>query len=123
MATKKPNPKTLVARFLFEAMSNLPPVDTGVAGAVIGVSSGEFVGAKSPHGPRIKVVLGTKITAEGLADAATVTITEPPRVIGTLPGKVKKQPISFVSLNRAVLLRYWRNEVSTRQMLDGLERL
>lgn len=83
----KPSPKKVVARFLLEAMSNLPPVDTGVSGAVIWVSSGEFVGAKSPHGPRIKVVPGAKITKEGLVDAASVTITDPPRVIGTLPGK------------------------------------
>jgi hypothetical protein len=48
---------------------------------------------------------------------------EPPRVIGTLPGKVKKQAISFVNLNREILLQYWRNEVSTRQMLDPLVRL
>lgn len=128
MATKKtaqrgPNPKKIVARFMLEAMSNLPPDDTGVTGAVIWVSSGEFVGAKSQHGPRVKVIVGAKLTREGLADAASVTITNPPRVIGTLPGKVKKQAIEFVNLNRAILLQYWRNEVSTRQMLEGLERL
>lgn len=128
MAAKKTaqdevTPKKLVARFMLEAMSNLPPDDTGVAGAVIWVSSGEFAGAKSQHGPRIKVIPGTKITKEGLMDAASVTITEPPRVVGTLPGKLKTQAIRFVNLNREVLLRYWRNEISTRQMLDGLTRI
>jgi hypothetical protein len=119
----KPNPKKIVARFLLEAMSNLPPVDTGVADAVIWVSSGEFVGTKSQHGPRVKIIPGTKITKEGLSDAASVTITKPPRVIGTLPGKLKKQVIDFVNLNRVILLQYWRNEISTRQMLDGLVKL
>ena len=60
---------------------------------------------------------------EGLRQAASVTITEPPRVIGALPGKLKKPVIEFVTLNRAILLQYWRNEISTRQMLEGLVRV
>jgi hypothetical protein len=123
MATKKSDPKKVVARFMLEAMSNLRTRATGVDDATVWVSSGEFAGAQSQHGPRIKVLLGTKITTEGMAEAASVTITVPPKVIGTLPGKIRKQSIAFVNLNREILLQYWRNEVDTQEMLEGLERI
>lgn len=108
---------------MLEAMSNLPPKDTGVAGVVIWVSSGEFAGTESQHGPRIKVMPGTKVTREGLQEAVLVTITNPPKVIGTLPAKLKKQVVEFVTVNREILLRYWNNDVSTREMLEGLTRV
>jgi hypothetical protein len=118
-----PDPKKVAARFMLEAMSNLPPKDTGVAGVVICVSSGEFAGTESQHGPRVKVMPGTKVTREGLEDAVSVTITTPPRVIGTLPGKVRKEVVEFVNVNREILLRYWNNDASTREMLEGLTRV
>ena len=117
------NPEKIVARFMLEVMSNLRTRTTGVEDATVWVSAGEFAGAQTQYGPRIKVILGTKITTEGLAEAASVTITVPPKVIGTLPGKLKKQSIAFVNLNREILLQYWGNEVSTREMLDGLTRI
>jgi len=128
MATKKTmqggaTPEKVVARFMLEAMSNLRTRATGVEDATVWVSAGEFAGAQTQYGPRIKVILGTKITKEGLEDATSVTITVPPKVIGTLPVKLKKQAIDFVNLNREILLQYWRNEVSTREMLDGLTRI
>jgi len=126
MVTKKiaqSGPKKIVARFMLEAMSNLRTRATGVDDATVWVSAGEFAGAQSQYGPRVKVMPGTKITKEGLIEAASVTITVPPKVIGTLPGELKKQVIDFVNLNREILLQYWRNEVSTREMLDGLTRI
>jgi hypothetical protein len=125
MASKKPDAmsRRVVARFKLEAMSNLPPEDTGVTGAVIWVSSGEFAGTAIQHGPRVKVIRGTKITPEGLEDSVSVTLTNPPQVIGTLPGRLKRQVVAFVDANRDILLRYWRSEISTRVMLEGLTRL
>ena len=104
------------------AMANLPARDTGVDGAVIWVAEGEFGGADSQHGPRVRVVPGTKITSEGLGDAVSITLTEPPRVLGTLPGRVRKLALEFVRKNREVLRRYWNNDLSTREMLDALVR-
>jgi hypothetical protein len=104
--------------FLF---SNLRPTGTGVDGAVIWVSAGEFEGAK--HGPRIKVVLGEKLTTEGLREAASVRLTDPPQVMGILPVKIKKKVLHFVNRNQDVLLRYWNTELSTREMLDLIERV
>ncbi len=117
-----PLPSTNVAaRFLKEAMSNLRSRTTGVDGAIIWVSAGEFAGAELQHGPRIKVVLGEKITGEGLADAVSVTLGVPPKVLGELPGKVAKRVVAFINKNRDVLLRHWNGEIDTKEMLDLLE--
>lgn len=115
------NPRNVVARFNMWAMSNLSPHDTGVKGCLIWCSIGEFEGKAIKHGPRIKVMLGQKITSEGLADAVSVTLDPVPRVIGALSGRVKKQVLQFVELNRETLLQYWNGQLTTRQMLDGLQ--
>src|ERR1700744_5708992 len=121
--TMSTEPKEVVARFMLEAMSNLRTRSTGVDDATIWVSAGGFAGAQMQHGPRIKVIPGTKITKEGLLEAASVTITDPPKVIGDLPGKLKKQAIAFVTLNSEILLQYWRNEIDTQDLLEGLTRV
>lgn len=113
--------KKVAERFLLEAMSNLTEEDTGIEGVVIWVSAGEFGGVDLQHVPRVKVVLGTKIRSEGLDKAVTCTLTDPPRVLGALPGKSQKQVLAFLRKNRPVLRRYWNNEVSTREMLDLVE--
>ena len=128
MVTKKiaqsgPSPKKIVARFMLEAMSNLRTRATGVEDATVWVSAGEFAGAQSQLGPRIKVIPGTKITKDGLVEAASVTLTVPPKVLGELQGRLKKQVIDFVNLNREILLKYWRNEIDTQEMLEGLTRI
>jgi hypothetical protein len=115
--------RRIVARFLLEAMSNLPPQDTGVEGAIIWVSVGEFSGADLQHGPRVKVVPGNKITTENLQDAASVTITDPPRVLGTISGKIRRKVVAFVNQNRDTLLRYWNGELSTREMVGLIQRV
>jgi hypothetical protein len=115
--------KRVVARFQLEAMSNLRPDDTGVLGAIIWVSAGEFAGADAQHGPRIKVMQGSKRTTEGLRDAISVQLTDPPEVLGVLPGKLKKQVIAFVNANREVLLRYWAFEIGTPEMVRLLQRV
>ena len=63
---------------------------------MIWISSGEFAGADIQHGPRIKIVMGDKITSEGLGDAVSVKLTDPPEVVGELPGKIMRQVIKFV---------------------------
>ena len=113
----------MAARFLKEAMSNLRPDETGVEGAVVWVSAGEFAGSEGQRGPRVKVVPGTNITSDGLGTAVSITIADPPRELGLLPAKIRNQALRFVAMNREMLLRYWRNEISTREMLDGLTKL
>jgi len=104
-------------------VSNLRPTTTGVRGTVIWVSAGEFYEQHIQRGPRITVMTGTRITPEGLPDAASVTLTDPPRVIGDLPVKLRKQVVQFVKVNKGILIQYWRNEVSTREMIEGLTRI
>ena len=103
--------------FLF---SNLGPSTTGIEGVVLWVSAGEF-DFTSKDGPRIKVVLGDKLTSEGLQDAVSVKLSTLPLVLGELPGKVRRQVLAFVSLNLDTLLDYWNNEISTCELLDRLE--
>lgn len=109
--------------FLLEAMSNLRPKTTGVEGAVIWISAGEFDDVNAQLGPRIKVVLGSKLTTEGLREAASVRLTTPLVVLGELPGKVRKQVVQFVEKNRSVLLRHWNGELDSKETLDLVERL
>lgn len=127
MATRKDTLTTpkrrLVARtsrIYLEALSNLRASDTGVEGAVIWISAGEFFDAESQHGPRIKVMLGEQLTADGLRDAVSVRLTDPPEVLGTLPVEINRRVIEFVHTNRGVLLRHWNGELATRETLDRI---
>jgi hypothetical protein len=104
-------------------MSNLHPSDTGVEGAIIWVSEGEFGGTGAQHGPRIKVFPGTKATPEARQKAVSVRVTDPPVILGELPGKLKKRVIDFVNTNRETLLRYWNGDLSTREMLDLIQKV
>lgn len=107
-------------RLLVEAMANLRSSKTGVEGVVIWISPGEFESKKSQQGPRIKVAVGTKMTAESLKDAVSVTLTIPPRVLGELTAKVKKQTTDFILLNMDVLLQHWRGELDSEEVLKKI---
>jgi hypothetical protein len=121
--TKRVADRFKTSGFHLEAMSNLRPRTTGVDGVIIWISAGEFSGAEAQHGPRIKVVLGDKAIIEGLNDAVSVRLTDPPVVLGTLPGKVKKQIIKFIEKNRESLLQHWRGELDSKETLDFLEKV
>lgn len=111
------------AEFHIEAMSNLRPSTTGVDGAVIWISAGEFSGVDSQHGPRIKVVLGEKATTEGLRNSVSVSLSDPPMVLGDLPGSIRKKVFEFIKRNRETLLRHWNGELDSREALDLLKKV
>jgi hypothetical protein len=113
----------VVARFLREAMANLRPDDTGISGVLIWISSGEYSGTKIQHGPRVKVMMGTKLSKEAVSKAVTVRLTDPPEVLGVLPGKLKKQVLQFLTMNREVLIRYWKFEIGTIELGRLLQRV
>lgn len=105
------------ARELFK-MANLTPDETGLD-RVVWVS--EKGNAK--HAARIKVspIAGNRIQSDGLV---TVTLDNDPRVIGDVRAigdlqKIKK----FIRRNRKILLSYWNQTISTKQLLDGLKRV
>jgi hypothetical protein len=108
------------AAFQMEAMSNLRSNRTGIKGAVVWISYGEFSGADLQHGPRIKVALGDRINTESLRDACTVTLQDPPKVMGHLPSDIKRQILKFVALNRDTLLSYWTGTLDTGEVLDAI---
>ena len=101
-------------------MSNVRPKTSGIEGAVIWISAGEFSGSESQHGPRIKVVIGDKINAEGLRDAVSVRLSTPPVVLGTLPSRVQRDVVQFIEKNRAVLLQHWNGELDSKEALNLL---
>jgi len=111
--------RRVATRYLL-AMSNLVPKRTGVSGAVIWVSAGEFAGKDGQHGPRVKVVLGNKITTDTLDDAVSVRLSDPPEMLGALPGPIKKKVLKFLSLNRKTLLDYWALKLDTATMIERL---
>lgn len=106
-----------------EAMSNLRPQTTGIEGIVIWMSAGEFSGADAQHGPRIKVMIGEKLTSDELKDAVSVRLTEPPEVLGTLPGKIKREVIRFIRANRDVLLQHWNGELDAKEALELIRKV
>jgi hypothetical protein len=119
--TQKVADRFKTSEFHLEAMSNLLPEDTGVDGAVIWISAGEFHGVDAQHGPRVKVVLGNKITTEGLRESVSVRITDPPVVLGSLPSNIRKQVIRFIERNRDVLIRHWNGELGAKETLNLLK--
>jgi len=111
------------AGFDLFAMSNLRSKTTGIEGVVLWIDSGEAAGARLQHGPRVKVMLGNKVTQDGLEDAVSVRLTTPPEVLGNLPGDIKKQVTRFVALNHEVLLRHWMGEIDSIEMGPLLRRV
>lgn len=111
------------ASFLVEAMSNLRSKHTGVEGAVIWISAGEFAGSTSQHGPRVKVVLGTKVTTDGLRDAVSVTVEAAPRVLGSLPGKIESAVVRWVQANNEPLLQHWNGELDAIEVFPRLRKV
>ena len=107
------------------AMANLRPRQTGLEAVVIYCSQGEFGGKSSPHGPRVKVYLGERLTREQLAEPIIVKLSQPPQVVvGELDGKTKKQVFAFLEKNHALLLRYWNDlDMDLQDLLDGIKKV
>jgi hypothetical protein len=89
--------------------SNLGPKTTGIPGAVLWVSIGD-AGA-----PRLWVVTDDS--------AVVVRLTKPPEALGSLPPTVAADVLPWIDRNRAVLLAYWRCEIDTKELVDGLVRV
>lgn len=127
--TSKEFPKKIVARYqekvAFElaAMANLRPRATGIAGVIIWLSWGQSSGAELKHGPRIKVIMGDKLTVEAINKAVSVKLTDPPQVIGTLPGKLKQQVLRFIELNRQALIDHWKGTTDTQEFGSAIQKI
>jgi hypothetical protein len=104
-------------------LSNLGYMETGVDGAIIWVSAGEFAESDAKLVPRLLVVAGNAISHEGLKNAVALGLTDPVDVRDHLPRQMREQAARFVVTNRDTLLDYWNGALSTRQMLDRLRRI
>lgn len=98
-------------------LNKLWPQNSGVQGAVIWFSCGEFDEDRGELGPRIRVV------RHGRTRAIEITLDDPPRVLGELPEEVRNAAVEWVLLNRDALLRHWIDETSTIECLQELVRL
>ena len=114
-------PKPFAARLLVEALSNLRPSTTGVDNAIVWISAGEFAEAAHEIGPRLMVVVGIALTADSLPGAVSVTLADPPDVLGMLPERIERQVVEFVELNRDPLLHHWNGELDARETIDALQ--
>jgi hypothetical protein len=101
-------------------LSNLRTSATGIDGAVVWVSAGEFLEAEQHLGPRLMIVIGKSLRFDRLTDAISVRLTDPPEVLGELPDETERQVVQFVALNRDALLAHWRDETSMREMVDAI---
>jgi hypothetical protein len=99
-------------------MSNITPEDSGIKGVVLWASTGTVAGKKLKHGPRLTVYLGTSIVG---AESVSVTLTNPPRVLGEMPRRVEKDVLKFIDLNFDLLIAHWENKISSKTFLLNLK--
>lgn len=111
----------LVDRYLDReviAMSNIPPEDSGVRGAVLWVNPGTVAGKKLKHGPRIKV------TPFGSSTSTSCTISKPPRFLGKkLATNLERDVTSFILLNYELLIDFWDGKMGSKAFLNAVESL
>ena len=104
-------------------LSNVSPRMSGVECAVIWFSAGEYSTTETAHGAKLLVTLGEKLSPPGFADAVSVTLGAPPKVLGVLPRTVERQVVRFIEHNRAALMAHWNGEADTLDVLERLERV
>jgi hypothetical protein len=106
---------------LEEDMASYDSRDTGLPFNVLILSRG---GAK--HGPRVKFQqdYGQRMNADNVT---SLTISDEPRVVRGHSWKLSpsdfKLAVKFIKLNKVVLLKYWRNEIMTRELENSLKKV
>ena len=108
---------------LFE-MSNVRKKESGLP-VNIYVSSGGSV--NSQHGPEINVVTdtGDKFNPYKTVSVLLKRDLTADDVVGyeSLPNSVVNSLRDYVNLNYDILIAYWNDEISTAEMISGLQRL
>lgn len=103
---------------MFE-MANLWPEDTGLP-VVIWVEEGSDV-SKDQHGPRMKVMIHPG--EMNYQETVTVTLDEPPHLIGSLEKEYFNKVKEFIKLNREALMAHWNHEISTVELGRRIKKL
>ena len=99
-------------------MANLRPSSTGLPMTIWVSERG-----RARHGPRLKVSLqhGPKID---IRNTVSVTLEEPPRVIGGELGTSDCEAIRhYLEINRQALLAFWNGELDTLELIARLKPL
>ena len=107
------------SRDLFE-MANIEQEDTGLS-VVVYVSP-----AQGNHGPRIKF-MNDYGSAYDFDNAIPMTISDVPEISVSFKPKIKSKDIQLIKrwviLNKDILLDYWNHKVTTKQMINSVERV
>jgi hypothetical protein len=64
-----------------------------------------------------------ELTVDALGDSVSVTLTSPPRGLGSLPPKVEARALAFVSRNLGALIEHWNGENDTGEVIERLQRV
>lgn len=101
---------------LFE-MANLGPRTTGIPNFIIWISTGEGL----RHGPRIKIVKGSRWKK---GESSTIPLEGMPRVIGNADVNQDEfsEIVEWINLNRDLLIKYWKNEILTDDLIPLLKK-
>lgn len=100
-------------------MANLSSQETGIKGIIVWVNGGVD---KLQHGPRIKVVKGNKYRNHM---SSTIPLTGVPKALGNanLSQDDFANIVTWMNLNRELLLAYGNDELSTMQFLTQLKKI
>ena len=104
---------------LFE-MANIGQEDTGLS-VVVYVSP-----AQGNHGPRIKF-MNDYGNAYDFDNTIPMTISDDPEIPVSFKQKIKSKDLQLVKqwviLNKDILLDYWNHKITTKQMINSIERV
>ena len=106
----------VASRFIGASAANLRKGETGIEGVVLYVSTKSSAGTDIQHGPRLKVMLGNRVTKENRRNSVSIRLTDPPVVLGILPGHIRAQAVEFVRNNLPVLLLFWESQLTDEAM-------
>lgn len=100
-------------------MANLGPNTTGIQNIVVWVNGGV---SRLQHGPRIKVVRGSKWKSD---ESSTIPLTGIPRVIGnaSITQDEFAEIVKWIELNRDLLIKYGNDEMDTAEFIQQLKKV
>lgn len=113
----------MAARFVDDVeflLSNLHSENSGIKGAELWLAAGEYSINEVERGPKLFVTLGERLTFDAFVNGVSVTLEDPPRVLGALPSDVARGAVDFVERNRETLLAHWRGDLDSFDVIKRL---
>jgi hypothetical protein len=98
-------------------MASLRSDETGVDNTIFVSTEG-----RARHAARIKIAIDPPDSFNASSKTASMAIHDYSVMGAPVPPRIAEQAKRFIELNREVLLRYWKAEISTREMLDQIRK-